>query len=331
MRTDGWDEETVVKLTSKDDYEEIHYGQGVRSTFYQADFFIRNDGQNEERLITTIKRHLGVIFGEPVHTPTKDESAMHSAYAAASRSACMSRQVGAAIISNAGELIGIGWNDVPKYRGGLYSEDDLTSDHRCFKWGSKICHNDNRKDRLFDDIYDKLSIDGLLKDDTDVDSIKKSLRITDVNQLIEYSRAIHAEMSALLDVIRNAKAGIIGSTLYCTTFPCHLCARHLIGAGVERVVYIEPYPKSLALQLHKDATSSNEQDSGSKLLLQQYEGVSPRNVFKLYKQQDIKRKDKGKLIVYNRGQAKPLGSVSVDDFSTHEKRVLEKLKSIESA
>jgi cytidine deaminase len=53
-------------------------------------------------------------------------------------------------------------------------------------------------------------------------------------------------------------AGRIGvsardATLYTTTFPCHQCARLIVTAGIRRVVYIEPYPKSRALELHRDA------------------------------------------------------------------------------
>jgi hypothetical protein len=53
-------------------------------------------------------------------------------------------------------------------------------------------------------------------------------------------------------------AGRIGvsvrdATLFTTTFPCHECARLIVTAGVRRVVYIEPYPKSRAIELHRDA------------------------------------------------------------------------------
>ena len=43
------------------------------------------------------------------------------------------------------------------------------------------------------------------------------------------------------------------ATLYTTTFPCHNCAKHIIAAGIARVVYVEPYPKSKAMEFHGDA------------------------------------------------------------------------------
>ena len=37
-----------------------------------------------------------------------------------------------------------------------------------------------------------------------------------------------------------------------------MCARHIIAAGLERVVYIEPYPKSRAKKLYKNAIQVDE-------------------------------------------------------------------------
>ena len=72
-----------------------------------------------------------------------------------------------------------------------------------------------------------------------------ALKDAAVMDLTEYGRVVHAEMHALCDAARLGKA-IKGATLYCTTFPCHNCTKHILAAGIRRVVYIEPYPKSLA-------------------------------------------------------------------------------------
>jgi len=57
-------------------------------------------------------------------------------------------------------------------------------------------------------------------------------------------------MDAILALARGGETGIVGSTLYCTNYPCHYCAKHIIAAGINRVVYLEPYEKSLARKLH---------------------------------------------------------------------------------
>lgn len=54
-----------------------------------------------------------------LEVPTCAEAAMYDAAAAGAASACMSRQVGAAIVSKDGELIAVGRNDAPKFGGGL--------------------------------------------------------------------------------------------------------------------------------------------------------------------------------------------------------------------
>jgi hypothetical protein len=43
------------------------------------------------------------------------------------------------------------------------------------------------------------------------------------------------------------------ATLFCTTFPCHICTKHIVAAGIDRVVFLEPYPKSLSQKLHGDS------------------------------------------------------------------------------
>jgi cytidine deaminase len=83
-------------------------------------------------------------------------------------------------------------------------------------------------------------------------------------------------MAALSDA---AKRGIRvdGSVMYVNTFPCHICARHIIASGVKRVVYVEPYPKSLTEDLFGDSVlvGKNKSQDG-KILFEPFTGVSPR-------------------------------------------------------
>ena len=68
----------------------------------------------------------------------------------------------------------------------------------------------------------------------------------------ELCYAVHAEQNA---IIQAARLGIVleGATLYCTHQPCVICAKMIINAGIERVVYKEGYPDDFALQLFKEA------------------------------------------------------------------------------
>lgn len=327
----GMNDTEIAHITEKDYMELKKHGQKVRDVFYQSDFFIRNDQDNTTTLDRSIKRFLNILFGEPVHTPTLEESAMYTAYSEASKSACLSRQVGAAIIGSTGELIGQGRNDVPKFGGGLYGEDDNPHDHRCHAWKNKECHNDRKKNELYKQIFSNLSKNGLLNSKASVDSIIDSLKGTEVKSLIEYSRAVHAEMDAITSVARGYKFGLKGGSLFSTTFPCHSCARHIVASGIERVYFIEPYPKSLAVELHMDAVSENESDSGKKVVFLQYSGIAPKNILKLFKTQLTRKGDGGKLIEFDRKTAIPVVRVSLDDYSTHEKWVVAKLIENEEA
>ena len=68
----------------------------------------------------------------------------------------------------------------------------------------------------------------------------------------ELCRAIHAEQNA---IIQAALHGVStkGSTLYCTTQPCVLCAKMLINAGVEVIYFKGSYPDKLALEMLNEA------------------------------------------------------------------------------
>ncbi|WP_141754317.1 deaminase [Streptomyces agglomeratus] len=70
--------------------------------------------------------------------------------------------------------------------------------------------------------------------------------------VIEYTRTTHAEMVAITAAARRG-VSIQDATLFTTTLPCHECTRNIIAAGIGRVVYLEPYPKSEGADLQSDA------------------------------------------------------------------------------
>lgn len=317
----NYDAQALNEVIPHDYKEEEAHGQAVRDTFFQSDFFVRNDQENRESLIKTLERFVEILFGRQVHTPTLEEASMHAAHAEASRSACLSRQVGAVIVNKTGEIIGLGRNDVPKFSGGLYGIEDGVTDNRCYKWGEMRCHNDKQKNSLYSNVKDTLKKSKLLTEPDD-DKVLAALRKSEIRSLIEFSRAVHAEMEAIISVARNGKQGLIGSTLFSTTYPCHSCARHILAAGISKVIYIEPYPKSLATTLHSDAISEQESDQQKKLLFLQYSGVAPKNVLRLFKTQSVRKNQDGRLVDFDKTKAQPIVRVSMDDYTTHEKLVV---------
>lgn len=124
-----------------------------------------------------------------------------------------------------------------------------------------------------------------------------------------------------------------GSTMYVTTFPCHNCARHIIASGVARVVYIEPYPKSLAIDLHEDAIhdltfSENQASTGKRVRFEPFEGVGPARYFPVFLMGE-ERKEKGEYKVRHSQLKMPADAESLDAFTTLEKRVIEHLQKVE--
>lgn len=329
LRVLGVEKEQLSGIFTRDDNDnEGDHGQKVSKTAHLSDFFVRNDGENDQRLNEVIERFLEVVFNVSVHTPTRDEAGMYAAVSAASKSACLSRQVGAAVYSSKGELVGVGWNDVPKATGGLYATEDDRKDHRCFKWGGKLCHNDRKKEDLYGKIFQELDKKGLLAAGVTKEALRGSLIKTPVKDLIEYSRSIHAEMEAIVSAARTGKAGLVGGTLFTTTFPCHNCARHIVAAGIDKVFYIEPYAKSLALELHSDSIGDTDDGSGRVAFLQ-YEGVAPDSALKLFRH-GTERKDGGYARILDKKTAIPVLPPPMDGFTTHEKRVITHLENVEA-
>ncbi|SMB88198.1 dCMP deaminase [Desulfonispora thiosulfatigenes DSM 11270] len=68
----------------------------------------------------------------------------------------------------------------------------------------------------------------------------------------ELCRAIHAEQNAIIQAATHG-IQIEGAILYSTTFPCVLCSKMLINAGITKIVYQGNYPDELAKILLKEA------------------------------------------------------------------------------
>lgn len=263
-------EEQAECLIKRDEAEPEEFGQHTRDVFYTSDVFFDVDSK---RFKQDLHRFFDLIFGDPYITPTKDEFGMFLAFASSFRSGDLSRQVGAVISSENGEFIATGCNDVPKKGGGLYWCDD-TKDERDFKIGYDS--NEKRKNEIAIKIVSQFIKRNVTEKEL-ARIAKDKLKDTGFFDITEYGRAVHAEMEALLSCARSGISPRAG-TLYTSTFPCHNCAKHIVDCGIIRVVFIEPYPKSKALDLHKDSIIvdtiySKEQN---KVVFQPFIGVGPR-------------------------------------------------------
>jgi deoxycytidylate deaminase len=309
LEDDGVDEKETEGLMEIDRSEEGDWGQKLDRTLHLADFFVRNDFAVDQR--GAVERFIRLIHGDKSLTPDHVETGMYAAYAAGLRSACLSRQVGAAIADRTGQVIATGCNDVPAPTGGLYSTSS-SRDFRCVSHGDKDCRNDRHKRRLKEDIGRVISTElaakaVALKPELLEELLSAIYKQTRLGSLIEFSRSVHAEMDAIVSLARTGCGGIRGATLFTTTFPCHSCARHIVAAGITDVFYIEPYEKSMAQELHEDAivfevpgSAEAEGDLAdhNKLRVKflHFEGVAPRLFAIAFRADDRKDRTTGRFI-----------------------------------
>jgi deoxycytidylate deaminase len=277
--------ETARTLIEKDENEPDTAGQKLRDTFHLADFFISLDDESQrakDSASAELRRFVELVMGNLAHTPSRDEYLMFQAYAASMRSGALARQVGAVVATKKGEVLGLGCNDVPRAGGGLYWPDD-PDDARDLKRPRDS--SNELSERMLRELFERMKSQKLLPANPDMAKVRRALRGTRVLSLLEFGRTTHAEMEALLSAARVG-ASIQDCVLYTTTFPCHECARLILTAGVKRVFYVEPYPKSLAAELHSDGISIGHQEKKTatppKVEFLPFAGVGPRRYMDLF-------------------------------------------------
>jgi deoxycytidylate deaminase len=284
------------ELIARDEKEEELGGQNLSGTFHRADFFVR--AWDVEVLRMDLERVMAILFGDPFRTPTRDEYGQFQAAGAALRSAEFGRQVGAAIATQRGSVVALGTNEVPSYRGGSHWEEDQADGNRDFEIADRDTNRaqfDELAERLaeaisssWDEIQETVQTADedascALKElkESMTQSLPQDLRAGGLKDLTEFGRAVHAEMHALLDAAQRG-VSVDRCTLYTTTFPCHNCARHIVGAGIRRVVFIEPYAKSRAGTLHDDSIAVELSDPGHRVSFEPFVGVAPRRYLEMF-------------------------------------------------
>jgi deoxycytidylate deaminase len=346
--------ENVLRFMKRDAQDADPLGQNVRGAFKLSDAFINN---TEERysddgranldwdIADQLSRLVDIITRDQIRRPTTAEQAMYAAHGAALRSACLSRQVGAAVVDASGSIVATGTNEVPCPGGGTYPISGHGSgpqDERCaFRAGPNLspgCASTREQERIIAELADLIAdTDGMWTVDRAklaevvsrsapaetvgklTEAIARAPSVCTVNRtalvdrlwtspvgsLLEFSRAVHAEMDAVLTAGRHGRP-LVGAQVFVTVFPCHYCARHLVAAGVDEVRYIEAYPKSRARELHDDAiteTARGRQTQGRpsdpstrqtrrKMLLGPFTGVAPRLYAKAFEKDRALKDDR---------------------------------------
>ena len=125
-----------------------------------------------------------------------------------------------------------------------------------------------------------------------------------IKDVIEFGRMVHAEMNALADAARFRRS-TIGATLYCTTMPCHMCAKLIIASGIDRVVYLQPYTKSLVEELYPDSVAIDEHPQAKRVVFETLKGVTPNGFKRAFHKRDRRKNDDGTAKQWDPTQASP--------------------------
>jgi deoxycytidylate deaminase len=330
-RADDW-RSTASGLIARDDAEEDNpTGQQVREVFPLADLII--DASADSQVEGQLERFFEVFFGRPIRSPTLAEHGMALASATSFRSIDMSRQVGAAILSAEGEIVALGCNEVPKAGGGIYSEGDA-KDARDAALGED--QNTSKKRLMVTDVVRRLAKAGLADkrfDELNIEAIEEELIDKDgaplknclVLDTLEYGRMLHAEMCSIAEAARRG-ASVNGCVLYCTTFPCHNCAKHIVGVGITSLYYLQPYPKSQVSELYPDSIDvDSEATLNTKVPFRQFIGITPIRYYLFEKR---KLKDQyGRIKHWDHALANPISRQVIPIQSDSEKYAIYSLRS----
>ena len=312
VRIDSGERPAEMPETFPFDFSGSSTTLNINDTFHRADVFVAHDNYKD-----VVDRWIEQLFSNPFGAPNRDEFGMGLAYSSARLSTALGRAVGAAIISEEtlGDLSGVlavGWNDAAEPGGGLGTAASATPVQEHLT-DEEVDPSDARRveavkellGRLFDPMWASIDAgapaDGLTEPQEALARWLQGMRkeaeelppLTDemvvamaslpaigssrVFGLIEFGRAVHAEMAAITSAARRG-ISIDGATMLVTTFPCHECARNIVAAGVRRVVFVEPYGKSLTSDLYTHSIVNLAVEGGNdakRVRMEPFVGISP--------------------------------------------------------
>lgn len=211
-----------------------------------ADIHILNNDNNEDTHNKFLKWQLVKYIALMIHpgliTPTHIERCMQLAYNAKYNSGCLSRLVGAVITDSDFAIKAVGWNDVAKGQIPCNLRDILecqkTTRPDCYSEYEKTNPEFNEAIKNLNQAIDYSNLTGryfpyCFKD------IYNSY--TDQRNQV-YTRSLHAEENAFLQISKYGGQGIKDGYLFCTASPCELCSKKAYQLGITKIFYIDPYP-----------------------------------------------------------------------------------------
>jgi cytidine deaminase len=302
------------RLMQKDqDERDKSFGQHVSDAFALADVVVSTAAAGA----SSIERFIQLLFGDWTKTPTRDEVGMTHAQIAGYQSSSMARQVGAAICRADGTIVATGTNDVPKQGGGVFGADDLDAgmeDVRDFSAFGYDTSDDQRRELLTDVLERLIKAELIPAIEVEKPRLAAGTMLQGPNAImkrakfmatIDYIRAMHAEAAAFSACVLHGLS-TKGCTLYVTTFPCHDCTKMIVANGLGRVVYVEPYAKSLAQKFYdRQIDVDRPRRTAENVLFEPFVGVAPRRFRELFAMTGDRKDATGNYRPWNKSGAVP--------------------------
>lgn len=224
--------------------QEVFYHQNISGCLEIADIHVYNPNVENGKyfdLTQQLLKYIALMIHPGLVTPTHLERCMQLAYNAKYNSGCLSRQVGAVVTRPDYSIQSIGWNDVPKGQLSCNLRDvhsfctnkDKESFSQFEIQNTKFNEIMNNLDKrvwgktsgrcmayCFKDVYNSMT--------------------NEKNQV--YTRSLHAEENAFLQISKYGGTEVKGGCLFTTASPCELCAKKAYQLGIKNIYYIDPYP-----------------------------------------------------------------------------------------
>lgn len=226
---------------------EDFYRIDIEKTIEIADVHINNKNTDTGDYSFTkqqIIRYVSLIMHPGLVSPTKIERCMQIAHSSKLNSGCISRQVGAVITDSDYTVLSVGWNCAPSNQipCNLRDLQSLIRDDQDDVIGMSTFERTNSGYKEFlklktkDMSFEKLS--GRLCAYCFKDAYNAFIK--EKNQV--YTRSIHAEEMAFLQISKLGGTGVKNGCLFTTASPCELCSKKAYQTGIQKIYYIDQYP-----------------------------------------------------------------------------------------
>lgn len=227
------------------DAKDVFYNQNIEKCIEISDVYLYNP-TNKYRTYKIINeqiiRYVSLIMHPGLITPTPIERCMQIAYNAKVNSGCISRQVGALVTDEDYSIKSIGWNDVPhgQVPCNLKNVDDFINKEDMEAYSEYECTNSEFRDYVVGKWEEKGSAD--IQGRNTAYCFKDVYNGLKNNKNQVYTRSLHAEENAFLQISKYGGVGLRKGNLFTTASPCELCAKKAYQIGIKKIYYIDLYP-----------------------------------------------------------------------------------------